>query len=129
MPLDDVESAWAEMCLRIWGAEVRRHWTVRDQGWPPKSHLARMIEIGFTGNARGRVEQFCPEWLSKRALIVARSMQALRAPQRTILGVHYVVPLPAKDKWPRLRMKRATYYERLSVAKSQITSNMLRFSD
>lgn len=111
--------AWLTTYLRLWGVQTWRRWTRRD-GWPPKTVLGRVIDEGFTGAAQGYTRGHYIEGYTGEALEVHLAMDRLIEDSRTMLTVHYVIPLPAIFKAHRMSLKRSTYYARLNVAEADM---------
>lgn len=111
--------------LRVWGAQTWRRWT-RADGWPPKTVLGRVIEEGLTGAAQGYTRSHYVEGYTGNALAVSVAMHELVERDRTMLTVHYVIPLPSALKARRLRLAKSTYYDRLNRAEGAILRAILR---
>lgn len=116
---------WVVAYLRAWGAATWRRWTAKD-GWPARTVLCRVIEEGFTGAAQGYSRQAYPEGYIGTALEVARALTELPETDRTILTVHYVIPIASQHKARRLHLSRSAYYGRLNVAENKIAGRIDR---
>jgi hypothetical protein len=108
---------WVDAKCCLWGHSMRRIY-VKDQKWP-ESVWARICDGIPPGDFR---DVRALEVHEGEALVIARMTHILTAPQYIVLFVHYVIPLPVKEKIFRLGKSRETYYDTLSRVHQKFAS-------
>lgn len=110
---------WVDSRCRLWGL-ARRHLDLKLESWP-ESVWAR-IRDGIPPESFA--ERNFPEVFTGDALLVRRAIPALTDRQRAHIYVHYVVPVPTKEKILRLGHSRENYYQMLAASHRRLANMM-----
>lgn len=106
---------WVNQLCKDWGRA--QHWIwFGGVGLPPRTMLGKLIEEGVVGAAFSSFTMQYPEVLTGDNLLVANAVKTLPETPRTVITVHYVLHVPTKLKYSKLKMTRHSYYATLSAA-------------
>lgn len=112
---------WIHEGCKHWGWQLRIVHCGQD-GWPPRTMLAKMIEEGSLGASSSRFMRHFPECLDPEALRFNNAIKFLIEKDREILFIDYVVIGKGKVKADRMGIPRRTYYDRRDSAHVRLVS-------
>lgn len=115
--------AWVNEALKDWGRA--QFWLMfKGNGFPSRTMLGKLLEEGAVGAATNQYTREFPEVLTGDNLMVANAVKTLPEYPRALVSVHYVLRLPARDKWRQIGIDRQMYYDVLSGAQVKIANAM-----
>ena len=105
---------WLEPMLAVWAGQVRGMWSGED-GWPPRTVLARIQEEG-AGASHGSYSQRVFEVYHKEGLAIRRAMEGMPYQARQALALHYLASGNAKEKAEVMQISKARYWSLIDAA-------------
>lgn len=112
---------WVDAACKEWGRA--QYWLLFGKGgFPTRTMLGKLIEEGVVGASCNQFTMTYPEVLTGENLVTANAIKTLSEVPRNVTTVHYVIRMPAKQKYPKLGMTRWAYYDALSEAHIRIAN-------
>jgi hypothetical protein len=101
--------SWVHCALKDWGRA--QYWLMfKGDGYPSRSMLGKLLEEGAVGAATNQFTREFPEVLVGENLIVANAVKTLSEKPRAVVSVHYVLRMPARNKYKFMGISREMYY-------------------
>ncbi len=107
--------SWVDGVLKNWGRA--QYWLMfKGNGFPARTILGKLMEEGAVGAACNQYTREFPEVLMGENLIVANAVKTLSEEPQTVIRAHYVIRMPAKQKYSFAGITKYRYYEIIDQA-------------
>lgn len=111
------EVAYADGRLDAWASWVRSN----QQGWPPRTLLARVMEEGISGAAHGT----CAESMPMHILETDRAVAHIEQRLRQVVKVYYLTHAASEVKAAKLGVSRATFWRLIERAQLAVHAQLI----
>lgn len=118
---------WVDAICKEWGRA--QYWLLFGKtGWPTRTVLGKLMEEGIVGAACSQFLVEYPEVLTGDNLRTANAIKLLPEEPRSLVTIHYVIRMPAKQKCQRIPLPLRTYYAKLGDAHVRL-ANVIQFQE